>query len=329
MGSNALSLFNGLKRQNVAIKLIDTQFFDIPAVFSIRRVFKKILPNYYGYLASLILHIKVQFIAARFRPDLIFVFKGNFISKRTLKRFKVTKVHFHPDDSSNPSNRTVIFDLAESLYDIHFTPKRHNVDEIYVRTGKNALFIWYAYDKTWHRRELALDFENPNYEVGFIGHMRPDRINLIISIASFYGKSFAISGLRWNRVPNLVKMAVLLPPSYGENFSKFIAAAPIQLGLLNSENRDQHTARTFEVPAAGGLLLAEDTLEHREIFESERNALFFNSPEDLLLKISWVRRNPIIAKQIAENGYLHITTNANSWDDRAIEMLRLLTQNGF
>jgi spore maturation protein CgeB len=140
-------------------------------------------------------------------------------------------------------------------------------------------------------------------------------------LAAIYGKNFAISGLNWRRHTNIRRLAVCLPPSYGLDFSKFIRRSPIQLGFLNSDNRDTHTARTFEIPASGALIILKDTSEHRSVFKSELNALFFSTEEQLLEKIEWALSNPALASIIAEKGHKLITQSPNTWTDRAREII--------
>ena len=326
VGSNSLSLFNGFQSNVNRAVLVDTKFFDSPPQFSLRRIFLYFFPEYYGYISSQIIDRLVRRKVSMENPDVVIVFKGIYLNSSTLDKIHCLKVHYHPDDSSNPLNRTTIFSAAEHVYNIHFTSKKHNISEIFHRTGRYVFFIWYAYDDRWHCRTTPLNFSNPKYRIGFIGHMRPDRSELMLNLAHKYGKNLAISGLKWNRIRNLKLLATLYPPSYGESFSSFVAMAPVQLGLLNSDNRDQHTARSFEIPAAGGLLLAEDTADHREIFDSEENVLFFKSENDLIDRISWIAANPEKVQKIAENGFLHITGNSNTWRDRSSEILNTIIQ---
>jgi spore maturation protein CgeB len=57
--------------------------------------------------------------------------------------------------------------------------------------------------------------------------------------------------------------------------------------------------RSFEVPACGGIMLAEDSVEHRAFFEDGKEAFFFASPEEMvdqasrLLTISKVEANEV------------------------------------
>ena len=327
IGSNSLSLFNGFSSISKEAILVNTALFDSPSKYSFRRILNKLLPEIYGLIASYFLGRTVLKQVRKKNPDLLVVFKGNYLTKKVLDKINVLKIHYHPDDSTNKVNRTKIFNDAEIAYDVHFTSKKHNITEISQRTGKKTFFIWYAYDERWQFRIQPIDFKTPKFQIGFIGHMRADRKELMYQIAQKYGKNLAISGLKWNRNRKLKKLATLFPPSYGVSFSSFVKSAPIQLGFLNSDNRDQHTARSFEIPASGGLLIAEDTPEHREIFGVSGNALFFSNEEELMNQISWVHENPEVAEKIAENGYRHITGNANTWKDRAIQILLVLNQN--
>lgn len=323
IGSNALSLFKGFSNIGAHVRCVNTSFLENRPRISLSRIVRKFAPSTYAKLAALILSSKVKRDMKHFNPDLVVVFKGIFVNRKLLETFKVLKVHYHPDDSTNPANRTIVFDEAEGTYDIHFTSKKHNLREIYERVNKPVYFFWYAYDPDWHFQSSPLDFADSKYRIGFIGNYRPDRVGIVNEIAQRFGREFGIAGIRWEKVPGLAMKISILGGIYGADFSKFIETAPIQLGLLNSDNRDSHTARSFEVPAAGGLLIAEDTEDHREIFQSEENVLFFRDKSELLAKIKWAIENPSIAENIASNGHRLITEASNTWADRASFMLEM------
>ena len=324
ISSNALSLFKGFSKICGETLSVDTSWFDSPDKYSVRRLVLRFLPFFYDSVANKVLSFKILKQYRKHKPELLFVFKGNYLNLNTLNKIEVIKAHYHPDDSSNPVNRTNTFDKAESAYDLHFTSKRHNLDEILTRTGKAVHFIWYAYDPDWHFKAAEPNFDSPIYDLGFIGNFRESRRHLISYLAEILGKKFALTGLKWNRIIGISKKVSLSSGVFGPNYSHFVTEAPLQLGLLNSDNRDQHTARSFEIPATGALFLAEDTPEHREIFGTDKNALFFNTKDELLNQIVWVRDNSHIAKVIAQNGYMHITKNHNTWQDRAMEIVFLV-----
>jgi len=98
----------------------------------------------------------------------------------------------------------------------------------------------------------------------------------------------------------------------------------VQLGFLNSENRDTHTARTFEIPATGALFILEDSMEHRTYFQDGEEVILFQSPDQIPSIIDWIRKNPGKSKEIARQGHLKVTNGANAWSDRAILVLSTL-----
>jgi hypothetical protein len=130
-----------------------------------------------------------------------------------------------------------------------------------------------------------------------------------------------ISGSGWLAERELRRRAVVTGPVYGLDFSRAVWSARLHLGLLNSANRDLHSCRTFEVPASGGLLLAERTTEHAALFDDGESAVLFGSVEELEAGISTLLARPDLARSIEANGHRAIVDGRNSYDDRARELL--------
>ena len=63
------------------------------------------------------------------------------------------------------------------------------------------------------------------------------------------------------------------------------------ISFLRKANLDMQTSRSIEIPAYGGILLTEDTNEHRSMFLSDIEAVFFKNPEELLNKIIELKSN--------------------------------------
>ena len=232
------------------------------------------------------------------------------------------RIHYHPDDLANADNRSPIYDAAEPLYDLHVTTKSFNVAELLERGVPDAVHVPCAYDRDWHR-PVTPD-SSAGYRVGFIGTRRPDRAALVYDIAKEWGKSFLLCGDRWRRDPRIVRRATVWGPQYGFDLSRAVARAPLQIGLLNSANRDRHTCRSFEIPAAGGLLVAERTDEHAAMLEDGKEALLFSSSDELKTQLSRMAREPAAMARMADAGSRRIREGGNTYDDRWDTILNAL-----
>ena len=309
-GSNATSLRNAIIRSGHDCLTV------VPWSPDIRwRVARKIRPTP-EQLVSRQQEWNRRFVetARLWKPDLVVVFKGLTVTSETIAVIPGIKIHYHPDDSTNPYNRSPVYEHAETAYDLHVTTKSMNVSELKSRGVRNALFVRCAYDRDWH---VALDRPSRTlFDVGFIGTRRRDRVPLIKSVADRYRKAFLLCGGRWNREPALARVATVRPPQFGFKMSVTVAKAPVQLGLLNSDNRDQHTVRSYEVPAAGGVMVAERTIEHLEMLEEGTEALFFSSEEEMFAHIERLRTEPDLVAKISLAAARRVRSQGNTYEDR-------------
>jgi spore maturation protein CgeB len=90
---------------------------------------------------------------------------------------------------------------------------------------------------------------------------------------------------------------------YADDYARALSGSRIGIGFLRKAWPDQHTTRTFEIPACGSLLLADRTEEHQEFFEEGEEAEFFASCEELLDKVQFYCRNESARKRVADRGY--------------------------
>ena len=65
-------------------------------------------------------------------------------------------------------------------------------------------------------------------------------------------------------------------------------------------NFDLQTTRTMEIPACGGFLMAERTIEQERLFEEGKKPAFFSTDEELLEKCRYYLENESSRKKIVE-----------------------------
>jgi hypothetical protein len=113
-------------------------------------------------------------------------------------------------------------------------------------------------------------------EVAFVGSWMPERGPFMLDLVE-RGVPLAIYGPRWNKAPEWQALRPFHRADYvdGEDYAHAVQGARVSLGLLSLGNRDEHTTRSMEIPALGGLLCAQRTAEHVRFYEEDAEAVFW------------------------------------------------------
>ncbi|MEV0293575.1 glycosyltransferase [Nocardia sp. NPDC050710] len=320
VGSNARSLADGFRQAGHDVVVIDSTPVTLPARLSPPWVYSKVARRRAPWRIERV-HAEIERAAAAFRPDVLFAFKSVYLDQRRLLDTPArTYVHYSPDDVANPANISADYLAHEADWDLVVTTKRHNVTELCERGVRAVGFVRSAYDPAWHHP--AARRGGREYLVGFIGVCRPDRRDDLVELARVYGERMLIRGPGWRRVPELrATAATVAGPIYGQHYSAVIADITANLVLLNSDNRDTHTCRSFEVPAAGGLFVGERTDEHAELLRDTVECFLYSDRAELREILDWCAAHPEKASAIAAAGYARITTDGHRYVDRAREIV--------
>lgn len=323
VGSNARSFADGFRRAGHDVAILDSTSVTLPGRFTAPWAYSKIRGRRAPWDIDEV-HRRIDSLAVDFRPDMLFCFRTVHLDQRRLLDTPANlHVHYSPDDASNPVNTSPEYLAHEREWDLVVTTKRHNVPELTARGARAVKFVLSAYDPAWHH--LSARLGRNGYLIGFIGNCRPDRRAITVDLARRYGARMLVRGPGWRRVPELRRThATVGGPAYGEHLSVAIASVTANLVLLNSDNRDTHTCRTFEVPAAGGLFVGERTDEHAELLTEGRESLLFSDESELHEIVGWCARHPDRARVIAEAGHRRIVEGAHSYADRAREIIATL-----
>lgn len=266
--------------------------------------------------------------AARdFRPDMVWAEKQEFLRRETLENLRglgPRLVHFTPDPYfSLDWKRTPLMDAAIGAFDVLVYCKAYERGR-YEALGKPLVYMPLGYCDEVHR---PLPSHDPRWrcEAGFLGGWEPRREEMLHAVAAA-GAELKIWGGNWDflhdgrwtlrrqvilrqlagEAPFRIHRDPLLAAAhkgeevYGDDYARALTRAKIGLGFLRAVCEDQHTTRTFEIPACGSLLLADRTDEHQGFFEEGKEAEFFSSVEELLSKLAFYRAHePARAKMAA------------------------------
>ncbi len=180
------------------------------------------------------------------------------------------------------------FHQALPRYDLFVTVREVNVEEARRQGAKAVMRVYMSADEIAHAPVplTASDRDEWKSEVVFVGTAFPERGPFLSALAKL-GVPLTLYG---NGYPKLPQWPVLRrhwssrKAETREGYAKAIGAAKVCLGLLSRGNRDQHTTRSMEIPSLGGLLCAERTSEHLDLYEEDREAVFWESPEECAAK---------------------------------------------
>lgn len=289
--------------------------------------------------------------AREFRPELVWADKQEFLRPETLQEIKklgARLVSFTPDPYFYLSwKRTPLMDAAIKEFDVLVYCKSYEKAD-YEALDKQVIYMPLGYCDETHR---PLPSSDPKWscDVGFLGGWEPRREKFLHEVAAS-GANLKIWGGYWDFLDDgrwTLRRAIILKqlaggerfqihqdPSlaarlqggevYGDDYARALTGAKVGLGFLRKVCPDQHTTRTFEIPACGSMLLADRTDEHREFFEEGKEADYFSDEAELVDKAKFYSQNEVLRQQIARAGFQRCIDGRYAYIHRLAEMLKTI-----
>jgi spore maturation protein CgeB len=151
-------------------------------------------------------------------------------------------------------------------------------------------------------------------DVFFAGAADADRVPVMDALIRS-GLQVQLYGGYWDRFS--ATKAVACGLASAAQVRRGVSQSRVCLCLVRRANRDGHCMRTFELPAMGGCILAEDTAEHREIFGQDgERVLLFRSMGEMVERAKWLIGHEAERKTLAAKCRSWITGGANTYADR-------------
>lgn len=274
---------------------------------------------------------------AAFRPHLTYFIQGRYVKADTAEAAREygQVVLYCNDDMVNPANRTCTVAELIKAVDCITTTKSFNVDELVHAGARRVVYLPNAFDPKIHFPTKLAPEERGAFagDIAFIGTFRRERADdlgrvadaAVDAVLNVWGggwhkmsrPSYWLRRRSWARLRRRIRGREL----WGEEMGKALQANKIALGLLHRANRDLHTSRSFEIPACGGFMLAERTAEHQEYFAEDREAVYFDTFDELMDKIRYYLRHEAARTRIAADGYRRCLHSGYRYVDRARELL--------
>lgn len=304
-GSTCLARARALERSGAQLTLFDVTRYQTEGARLVRALQHRLLA---GPAVSRLNRDLVAALRAAGRVDTLWIDKGTWIFPETLDEARKLGVrclvHYTPDPAFHV-HTSRHFRRCVPRYDLCVTTKRYEL-ELYRRAGaRDVLFNWKGVDDRFERIEACKDIAGSGRDgVIFIGHREWHYERMLEALARA-GLPLRIYGPRW---PDVARSAPTLAAAVrggavlGDAYAATLATGKVGVGLLGKTCPDAFTDRSVEIPAAGAMLLAEDTDEHRELFRQGEEADFFRSAAELVDKASFYLARDGLRQSIAARG---------------------------
>jgi hypothetical protein len=222
--------------------------------------------------------------------NLIWVNSGELLSSSSLKLLKTygcPVILYSNDDPTGKRDRNRFKSLLKAIkyYDLCIIRKEKENRDFEFYGVKNILKVFMSYDEIEHKPYNAIsgiDFKFYS-DIVFVGTwIRGENRDKFILELIKSGLSISIWGDRWEKSPywSYLKKNYLGKALYGREYVAAIQGSKICLGFLSKGNGDMHTRRSVEIPFIGGVLCAERTSIHQEMYKDGVEAVFWNDAEE-------------------------------------------------
>jgi hypothetical protein len=275
-----------------------------PLLKVVRRILRGLMSRDYNRSVAELLDVQGM--------DFLLVFKGMLLDPGTLARFKVKGIPcycFYPDVSFHDHGRNIPACLP--LYDCVFTSKSYHIKDPWVlERARKLVFAPHGFDPKVHRPVFVGSGAESPYacDASFLGMWSPKKEGILRGLCRAMPQlNLRIWGGGWQRACRELRVRWEGRGAFGDEASAVYGASRINLGLLSEAGTgmasgDKTTARTFQIPAAGGFMMHEDSAEAREVFRDGEEAVFFSSVEDLVAKVESYLPDEAARRRIAAAG---------------------------
>lgn len=321
---------NGFLSKPITLEKFDIteSYYSKLAASLANRVINKVKPSIFFRSINALL---LEYIDKRYY-DAIIVFKGLTLFPHTIAELKKkTRLLccYNPDHpfkffSEGSGNENILKSIQ--FYDIYFSYARRIATDLQSRYKVGSYVVPFGYDSASFPPESdqGKQFGDKWLFIGAFDNARALFLKrLDESDIDIYGDSKWISRNRNNIVG---KKYYRGKPLYNVDYKQAIRYSNGVFNLLRRQNLEEqsHNMRTFEVPGYGGVLIANRTEEQMSFFEDNKEAVYFDSIDELKDKLHYLRKHPRRIEEIKSAALERSKRSGYSYADRSDEIYRII-----
>jgi len=231
-------------------------------------------------------------------------------------------VNFLTDDPWNPANGAAHFWSTLSQYDVVFSPRSANLDDLRKHGCRDVRYLPFAYNPADHFVEAAAGpEERTKYacDVTFIGGADAQRVELLAPLLATRLRCHLYGGY-WDNfaATRAYARGIVLDRDY----RLAVSGARVNICMGRLANRDGHAMRSYELPAMGAALVVEDTSEHRAMFGAdEATVLYYQTAENLAAQVTRLCSDEALRTRLASAVRERVATGENTYAARLQALL--------
>ena len=196
---------------------------------------------------------------------------------QTIRASGVRCVNWLTDDPWSRVHKAPWFIETLAEYDVVYTPRSAVLEDLRAAGAHKIEIMPFAYCSACH---FAAQTFHARQTVSFVGGADKDRLRYVQALIKA-GISIELYGGYWNKQREVGHYAGGFVDTPG--YRAIVAGTAVSLCLVREANRDGHVMRSYELPAMRGCILAQDTLDHRELYGADGETVrYFASRHDIV-----------------------------------------------
>ncbi|MFT4803166.1 MAG: spore maturation protein CgeB [Cyclobacteriaceae bacterium] len=233
------------------------------------------------------------------------------------------KLYQYLSDSPSGMNTDKFSSCIPTLkyFDKVFVYARSLVPVIYQYGAKEVIYLPFGFCRYTHLKDHPSQSEI-HQGIYYFGTWGPLIEESLKPLAKF---ELQIEGNSWKRskYPYLRSAAQHGTIKEGGMAEK-AAQATIVINFIRAQHGCFNSMKTFELAAAGACVITNRTEEQLDFFEDMKEAVYFDSQQEMVEKIEQLLNNEDLQKVIRTNAYVKVQNH--SYHERANELLRQITK---
>jgi spore maturation protein CgeB len=247
--------------------------------------------------------------------DMLLVVGAKTIYPETISMFKGRKVFWFMDGL--PRYEYVVPKIP--LFDDLFVFEPTDVAYIREKLNREATFLTLAFSPKKYYRINGQPLVN---DISFVGSYYPNRDELLNSLLDV-SDSMQICGDFFRSQHDAIRKKVKGINVPHKVANELYNSSRININIHHAQSKEGLSIRTFEIIGAGGFEMVERQKAALEMFEENKNIVFYSSAGELKDKCRYYLANEPERKKIADAAYEEALRN-HTWKRRLEQMFELL-----